>query len=252
VTWLREVLAGRDGQLAALRDDHSSLAAERDWLRATAADRERAFAALERERAWLRATIDADAARAEAGNELSSRARRRSRVRCARSSGCAKSAPPSSVELEWLRGVRADVERERDWLRATLEDARVARGELSQALEDAKRSSDDAHARRDELARRVEDLAREHANLEQHERWLRGASSALAELVLAGDVAPTSDIDRVLGDARGRAVAMVDELRWRREQMRAARADGGAVIRALVARSALGPAFRGLEREGSK
>jgi glycosyltransferase involved in cell wall biosynthesis len=252
VSWLREVLAGRDGQLAALRNDHSSLAAERDWLRATAADRERAVAALERERTWLRGTIDADAARIEAGN----RALEQSQAALA---GSVRELEwlrdlHSSVEreLDWLRGVRADVERERDGLRATLEDARVARGELSQALEDAQRRSDDAQARKDELARRVDDLAREHASLEKHEQWLRGASKALAELVLAGDVAPTSDIDRVLGDARGRAVAMLDELRWRREQMHGARADGGAVIRGLIARSALGRRFEGWSERDRK
>lgn len=245
VAWLREVAGHRDEQLAELERARCAITAERDWLRSTAAGRESALAALERERDWLRGTIEASAARFEAAQRSLEQSRSALSGAEREIAWLREVHTSAERELDWLRGVRADIEREREWLRASLDDANSARAELHRTAEDAQRRGDDANARCEELARRAGDLEREHASLAKHEGWLRGAVTALAELVLAGDVAPTSDIDRVLGEARGRAVAMLDELRWRREQMRAARADGGAVIRGLIARSALGRRFEG-------
>lgn len=205
-------------------DALTALKAEVAWLRESLREREAesggraealeragaAVEALEAERAWLRELWEG--ARAEASWRAE-----RDDVEEREREWLGKLASAREAELEWLRGVVADLERA----------DRTARDELRDSRREAA------------------ELDRELSALREHEAWLRRAAmdlvSAISSLERAeGGEWEAAAVDPALVRAREVLEGMRAELEWRRGEMEAAAADGGALARWIVARSALG------------
>jgi DNA repair exonuclease SbcCD ATPase subunit len=191
---------------------------EVEWLRESASAKELELAdsrrelgeaaaasrAFEAERDWLRGTLS------ERDTEigwLRTAVMQLERDQAAERAEAAHGLASLHKEIEWRRELLATLESDRERLRgviAGLEAERDALLELRATLASVE----------SERAK----LAEHFAALEAHSRWLESEAES----------------------ARTTIDAMQRELTWRREQMDALTREGGAVIRALVRRSALG------------
>jgi glycosyltransferase involved in cell wall biosynthesis len=205
---LARTLAGDSKVQELLRDGRN----ESEWLRELLAE--------------ARARHARDAERIEAGD--------------ASAAALARSQRELLREHEALRGE----------LQRALADAEALRAELDRrgrALEQAARAQEAARIHVEELERLRIAQARQLAELDQHERWLRTRAAEL----LAGVTREASSstprelpdpplLPRMFEEAAERLARLQRELEWRRSQMSAARDDGGALFRRLLRRAELG------------
>jgi hypothetical protein len=128
--------------------------------------------------------------------------------------------------------------------KAQLEHQQLARAnaQLSQNLRAAELRHAAGLAREEALASELSALIAQQTALAAHSAWLEREAAAVARRT---GPAPQALQNVEHFRAAHAALDQLDaELRWRREEMAALRGDGGRVLRALVARSAIGRRLR--------
>lgn len=150
-------------------------------------------------------------------------------------------------DAESARAAHAKLHGERDSLVEQLEQAMRREAAAAAASSATVLALTQAQRHLRELERSHGELASAFAALERHSTWVESEAAALAQrLGSAEEFLRTPEHFQSVHAALARLEA---ELAWRRGEMTALRGEGGAVIRALVARSALGRRLETWERK---
>lgn len=150
-------------------------------------------------------------------------------------------------ERDWLQGVRAEGERERDWLRELLGGREAEVRWLREKLDEQRAQRLRLLTRWRALAHRLDPAVREHAPAgDLAHAMLDAQLGAVRREVEALEGGQDLIVDRGLEGILGALGTVVEELRWRRDQMEKAGREGErALVRALLVRSALGRRLAG-------
>jgi len=236
VSWLRRSMEG-------FEDSRRSHAEYVKWSEATLADRDATIQSLRAELDDARAGRAALEERAE-WLEAGAKAHETARL--------ALEGDKTSLEeeAEWLRGMRADLEAERDWLKSEVEarDTHIAglqgehqleRDGLTKEVEELSRELEELRASYREAQERIE--AKRAKRLASERAWadLVGqlAGPLLADTIEVDperEAGPGKAIDQVHA-ARTKLTAVLEELRWRAAEMEAAGDDAGALFTRRIA-----------------
>lgn len=256
-SWLTDAT---EAFLTRQRERHRLLTTETEWLRASQIEANEAQEALEKELDWLRTrvtSLEEESAWLREGHEEDEKAKKELQERIA----------TAEKELEWRRKVTAETEKECEWLREKADKATEELDWLREAKESLEEEGKWLRDLRIQLEEELEWLRSEQANwkpeltaaletelgaiteclegLGARSRWLKESEAREIEEARPGE------LPERLSASRLRIAELRAELEWRRAEMRSAPADGGAVFRRMLDRSALGRRLQTWNREDS-
>jgi glycosyltransferase involved in cell wall biosynthesis len=205
----------------------------------------------------------------ERARELLGDRAREARWRAARATDDAEARVSLQAQVAWLSNEVAARDRELSWRRADAGQRESCHARELEALREevAARQAEALWLRelasalerqRDALETEGSATRRALEALASHERWLREEARAMTALLGAaepldgGKPIEPEQLAPALAKARDRAAALNAELGWRRAEMLHASSEGGLLLKALLAQSALGRRFQGWRERGAE